>query len=103
MHSRDIGLIRQTPYLQIPELHDYLTDTADWHADPWDVEVEGRSRLTRTLFWLYPQLPEGFLFSATWDPPEIEERDIERDELLAVIESNSLSASTVYRVEPTAG
>lgn len=50
--------------------------------------------------WLYERLPEAFLFSATWGPVTIDERDIDRAELLTVVESNAISTGTVYKVRP---
>ena len=94
----ELGFFKRTPFLEIPELHDYLTDAADWDADTWDFEPEGLERLARTLGWLYGELPEEFLFSATWGPVAIDERDIDRTELLAVVERNAVSTGTVYKV-----
>jgi hypothetical protein len=94
----ELGLLRRRPFLEVPELHDYLTDAADWNADTWDFEPEGRARLARTLGWLYGRLPEPFLFSATWGPATIDERDMDRAELLAVIDSNAVSTGTVHKV-----
>jgi len=98
--SGDVGFLRRKPVLEVPELHDYLTDAADWHADIWDFEPEGRERLARTLEWLYGWLPEMFLFSALWGPPSVTERDIGRTDLLATIRSNTISTRTIYRVGP---
>lgn len=96
----ELGFFRRTPFLEVPELHEYLTDAADWHADTWDFEPEGCARLAHTLGWLYERLPEAFLFSATWGPVTIDERDIDRAELLTVVESNAISTGTVYKVRP---
>jgi hypothetical protein len=73
-NATELGLLRREPFLEIPELHDYLTDAADWNADTWDFEPEGCARLARTLGWLYERMPEPFLFSATWGPVNIEDR-----------------------------
>jgi hypothetical protein len=61
----ELGFFRRTPFLEVPELHEYLTDAADWHADTWDFELEGCARLAHTLGWLHERLPEAFRFSAT--------------------------------------
>ncbi len=95
------GLFRRTSALEIPELHEYLTDAADWDADTWDFEEEGRARLARTLGWLYERMPEAFRFSATWGPVTIDERDVDRDELLAIVEGNAVSTTTIYNVRST--
>ena len=80
-----------------PELHEYLTDAADWDAPTWDFEPEGQQRLARTLSWLYDRVPEAFRFSATWGPVSIDERDVDRDELLAIVENNAVSTGAVYK------
>lgn len=98
--GRELGFLRRTPFLEVPELHEYLTDDADWNADTWDFEPEGRERLARTLGWLYERLPEAFEFASTWGPVTIDDRDIDRAELLAVVESNAVSTGTVYKVRP---
>ena len=97
-NATDLGFLRRKPFLEIPELHDYLTDAADWDAATWDFEHEGRQRLARTLGWLYEWMPETFQFSATWGPVSIDERNVDRDELLAIVESNVISTGTVYTV-----
>jgi hypothetical protein len=96
----ELGFLRRTPILEIPELHEYLTDDADWDADTWDFEPEGRERLARTLGWLYERLPDAFVFAATWGPDTIDELDIDRAELLTVVESNAVSTGTHYKVRP---
>jgi hypothetical protein len=94
----ELHLFHRKPFLQIPELHDYLTDSADWNAATWDFELDGRRRLARTLGWLYEMLPEAFRFSATWGPVSIDERNVDRDELLVIVEDNLISTGTVYNV-----
>ena len=94
----EVGLFRRKPFLEIPELHNYLTDAADWNATTWDFEPEGRARLSRTLNWLYEQLPEAFSFKATWGPVTTEEREIGRAELLDLVQNNAVSTGTLYRV-----
>lgn len=86
--------------MEVPELHEYLTDAVDWNAETWDFEPEGRERLARTLGWLYERLPEAFVFAATWGPVTIDELDIDRAALLTVVESNAVSTGTVYKVRP---
>jgi hypothetical protein len=97
-NATQLGLFRRKPFLEIPELHEYLTDAADWDASTWDFEPEGQQRLSRTLSWLYDRVPEAFRFSATWGPVSIDERDVGRDELLAIVENNAVSTGTVYKV-----
>jgi len=87
-----------TPRLVIPSLHDYLTDAADWDAPTWDFEPEGCQRLGQTLGWLYERMPESFEFSALWGPKTIHEREVDRDELLDIVENNVISTVTVYKV-----
>ncbi len=99
-NATGMGFFRRKPFLEIPELHDYLTDAADWNAASWDFELEGRERLARTLEWLYGRMPERFLFSATWGPVSIDEREIDRPELLALVEGNAVSTETIYKVRP---
>lgn len=85
-NATQLGFVRLKPFLEIPELHEYLTDAADWDAPNWDLDREGQQRLARTLSWLYHRLPEAFRFSATWGPVSIDERDVDRNELLAIVQ-----------------
>jgi hypothetical protein len=94
----ELGPIRTKPLLEVPLLHDYLTDAADWDADTWEFEPEGCARLARTLRWLYERMPEAFVFSATWGPAGVGERDVDRPELLQIVESNAVATRTVYKV-----
>jgi hypothetical protein len=55
-------------------------------------------RVARTLYWLYERMPEPFLFSATWGPVSIEEREVDRPELLEIVESNGVSTGAVYKM-----
>jgi hypothetical protein len=98
MSITGLRLFRREPFLAIPALHDYLTDAADWDAATWDFEVEGRERLVCTLRWLYERMPERFQFSVMWGPDRIDHRDVDRLELLGVIEANAISTTTVYNV-----
>lgn len=97
-NASELGFFRLRPFLEIPALHDYLTDAVDWHAETWDFERDGLERLARTFRWAYERLPEAFQFSATWGAVTIDERDISRAELLTVVEGNAISTGTVYRV-----
>lgn len=94
----ELGFFRRKPFLIVPALHDHLTDAADWNADHWDFEFEGRVRLARTLEWLYDRLPEPFRFSTTWGVVTTDEREIDRGDLLALIDSNKVGTGTLYRV-----
>jgi hypothetical protein len=97
-NATELGLFRLERFLEIPELHGYLTDAADWNADTWDFEPEGCARLARTLGWLYERMPEPFLFSATWGPVNIEDREVDRPGLLEIVESNGVSTGALYKV-----
>jgi hypothetical protein len=39
--------------LYIPEVHELLTDAADWDAETWDMDPTGLERLAVTLEWLW--------------------------------------------------
>jgi hypothetical protein len=43
-------------------------------------------------------MPEPFQFSALWGPVSVDERGVERDELLAIVEDNAISTGTVFKV-----
>jgi hypothetical protein len=96
--ATQLGFFRRRPLLEIPELHDYLTDAANWNAPTWAFELEGQQRLARTLSWLYVRMPEGFRFSATWGPVSLDEQDVDRHELLAIVKADAISTCTVYNV-----
>ena len=97
-NATELGFFRLKPFLEIPELHEYLTDAADCDAPTWDFEPEGLQRLAKTLSWLYARMPEPFQFSALWGPVSIDERAVKRDELLAIVEDNAISTGTVFMV-----
>jgi hypothetical protein len=54
--SRSFG--RGDAVLMIPEVHDLLTEEADWDAETWDMDPDGLEELAATLARLFAQLPD---------------------------------------------
>lgn len=84
-------------WLEIPQVHDFLTDEADWDAVTWAMAPEGLERLATTLEWLYSELPGEFAFEATRGEEPIEKL-VSRDELLRIVRAGRLGTRTRYRV-----
>ena len=98
VHYDVAGLFRRRPFLAIPDLHEYLAESADWDAATWDFEPEGRARLARTLECLYDLIPEPFRFSAVWIGDDSDELEVGRSELLTVVDGDAVGTHTTYLV-----
>jgi hypothetical protein len=84
------------------EMHDLLTDEADWGAVAWAMDPAGLERLARTLEWLYDELPGEFTFEARWGNEELIEKLVSRPELLRIVRAGQIGTRSRYRV-PAAG
>ncbi len=81
------------------QLHDYLTDDADWNAEYWDFESEHLRRYSKMIENLFSQSANGLEFQALWvgeKPRTIIELPI--DKFLEVIESNKIATGGRYVV-----
>jgi hypothetical protein len=85
--------------LEIPEVHNLLTDDADWNADTWDMELRGLEELATTLEWLFDQLGGEMTFQSTWSGDPIEHHvRVSRAELLDVVRRSKIETRTRYFV-----
>ena len=81
------------------ELHDLLTDDADWNAEYWDFQRPGLEQFTEKLSKLYAVSNGGFTFQAIWSgdkPSSIEYLSI--GEFLETVRSNKIGTKTKYVV-----
>lgn len=81
------------------ELHDYLTDAADWDAEYWDFDSEYLSKYSKLVESLFTKSAKGIKFQALWvgeKPKKVIELPI--DKFLEVIINNRISTSAKYVV-----
>ncbi|PCJ23703.1 MAG: hypothetical protein COA96_11150 [SAR86 cluster bacterium] len=81
------------------ELHDLLTDDADWNAECWDFQRPGLEQFTKKLSKLYVVSNGAFTFQAIWsgdEPTKIVNLSI--SEFLKIVRSNQIGTKTKYVV-----
>jgi hypothetical protein len=83
--------------LEFPDVHDFLTDQADWDGLTWDFASDGLEKLARTLEWLYSELPGELAFESTWGEEPIGKM-VSRDELLRIVRGNRIGTRARYRL-----
>lgn len=88
-------------FMYSADLHDALTDDADWNASSWDVTDVGTKRLVATISYLGTMLPDGFQLQALWagDTP-LEVKRVSLDEMVDIASSGGLGTRTTYEVVP---
>ena len=85
------------------QLHDYLTDDADWNAEYWDFEPECLKKYSKMVESLFSQSANGIEFQALWvgeKPKNLIEIPI--DKFLEVIERNQIATGARYVVRKSA-
>jgi len=81
------------------QLHDYLTDYADWDAEYWDFDSEHLKRYSNLLEDLFSKSANGIEFQALWVGETAKKViDLPIDEFLAVIERNQIATGARYVV-----
>ena len=81
------------------ELHDYLTDDADWAAEYWDIEQNYLEQYCGRLEKLYSQSTFGISFSALWvGEKPTKTINLGIDEFLEIVKSNKIGTKTKYIV-----
>jgi hypothetical protein len=81
------------------QLHDYLTDDADWNAEYWDFDADYLDEYAKLMETLYSKSANGIEFQALWageTPKKMVELPIEK--LLEIIECNQISTGARYVV-----
>ncbi len=80
-------------------LHDQLTDNADWNAEFWEFDIEFLAEYATRLSYYYDCSIKGIEFQAMWvsDRPNVT-RNLSIDELLEVVRSNRIGTRTRYLI-----
>lgn len=81
------------------QLHDYLTEDADWNAECWDFDAEYLKKYSKLLESLFSKSANGIEFQALWvgeTPKNIV--DVPIDKFLEIIERNEISTGARYVV-----
>jgi hypothetical protein len=84
--------------LEIPEVHNLLTDQADWDAETWDMDPQGLEELAATLDWLFEQLRGDVTFQTTWSDPIEHHVRLSRGDLLAIVPKSEIGTRRRYYV-----
>ena len=95
----DIGLL----YSNDLNLHDCLTDNADWNDEYWDFYPECAGKIAKTINSAYELSTKGIRFQAIWagDKPELTiESTIE--ELVTALTTNKVRTRAIYVVNKNA-
>lgn len=82
------------------DLHDHLTDQADWDAEYWDFDSEYLQDYAKLLEDLFSKSKNGIKFQAMWvgeHPNKFVEVSIEA--FLEIVRSNKIGTSTRYIME----
>ncbi len=81
------------------QLHNYLTDDADWKADHWDIEIPDVEAYCKHIQAYFDSSERGIEFQALWvgETPSIEVT-LELNELLELIQNNLLGTRSRYVV-----
>ena len=79
------------------DMHDYLTDQADWNSEYWDFDSEFLLKYSITVNEIINSSSSGITFQALWvgeNPSEIIELTIK--ELIKTIENNKIKTRAKY-------
>lgn len=81
------------------ELHDLLTDGADWNAEFWDFQRSGLETLAEKITKLYAVSNGGFTFQAVWPGNQVSKvESLSLSEFLEIIRANRIGTKTKYVV-----
>jgi len=83
------------------QLHDYLSDQADWNAKSWALDLARIDNYCNRLEALYNHTKQGFTFQALWagEKPK-ETQEITIGKLLELLRTNGISTSSKYTWSP---
>lgn len=79
------------------QLHDQLTDNADWNNEFWDFNIGYLPSYAAKIESLYNQSAKGFSFSALWigdNPTNVSNVSI--NEFINAIKANKIGTKTKY-------
>lgn len=85
------------------DMHDHLTDQADWNSEYWDFETEYLLQYSKSIKKIYNSSTNGITFQALW-AGEIASENIELSlsELLKTIETNKIKTRAKYSARKNA-
>ncbi len=79
------------------ELHDLLTERADWTAEHWDFDQTGIIAFASKIRKLYDNSPHGISFQAIFAPDLVESvREVSIEQLEDILRSNKVGTRTRY-------
>jgi len=85
------------------QLHDHLTEQADWDAEYWDFDSKYLIEYSKELEQLISKSVEGIEFQAMWVGEQPDKfLELSPDEFLEIIRSNKIGTSTRYIVNKNA-
>lgn len=79
------------------EMHDHLTEEADWNAQYWDFDLEYLHEYSKVLEGLFNDSKNGFEFQSIWIG-EVAKNviNLKINEFLDVVTSNKIGTSIRY-------
>lgn len=81
------------------ELHDMLTDDADWNAEYWDFRRPDLEKFAEKIAKLYAVSNGGFTFQAIWSGDKHSKTEyLSLNEFLETIKTNRIGTRTKYVV-----
>ena len=81
------------------ELHDLLTDEADWNAEFWNFRVSGLENFAQIIIRLYAVSNGAFTFQALWSGDTATKvENLSLDEFLWALRDNKIGTRTKYVV-----
>ena len=85
------------------DLHDHLTDDADWNAECWDFDAEYLQAYSKKLEHLFSLSANGIEFQALWvgDKPT-NTLNLSLEKLLEIVRNNKIGTKTKYVVKKNA-
>ncbi|MEX1014388.1 MAG: hypothetical protein WDZ80_04475 [Candidatus Paceibacterota bacterium] len=85
------------------QLHNHLTEQADWDAEYWDFDSEYLIEYSQKLEQLISKSEEGIEFQAMWVGEQPNKfLELTPDEFLEIIRSNKIGTSIRYIVNKNA-
>jgi len=82
------------------QLHDHLTEQADWNAEYWDFDPDYLKEYSQKMEKIISQSKEGIEFQALW----VGERpnkflELSSNEFLDIVRKNKIGTSTRYIIK----
>lgn len=81
------------------DLHDALTDAADWNAPYWDFDQEQIQEFRSRIIEEFEAAPDGLLVSAIWTGDPVEEKiELSIQEFLERLNEGQIGTRTKYLI-----